>query len=257
MKRCCGAILILTLAVLSGCGGAKPNNGGDDGRYTLEILAEKNLDTGLDHLYVRFLRDGLTVSEGYVMVDGDSLTMSASGQASRIYPGDHFTHMTDVLVHAADPDNSFSFQAAVRMPGSVAISDITSPANRIWRPGTGNVSLTWFLADMVTGYFISVQPRSAGSPAPGLTELVAGGSYTFSPLDAFYNPVGGELVADIYDIQIIGYNQTYVRRALPSPTYKSPNAAFPVTTQTSTLTARVGAAVVTARESVSAEPLNP
>jgi hypothetical protein len=255
MGRSFGAILILAGLLMPGCGGGKINGGDDDGKYTLEVIAEKNLDSGQDYLYVRFLRDGVTVSQGYVKVDGDSLTMSASGQASRTYAGNHFTHSANVVVFAEDPENDFSFQGTVQMPSSFSISDITSPANRIWQPNKGNVSLEWFLATSVSGYFISVRPRSSTSTAPGLADFVAGGQYTFSPLEAFFDPVTDELVSDIYDFQIIGYNQTFVRR--PTATYMSPSSGFNPTTSTGQITAYLGAAVVTARESITAEELNP
>ncbi len=152
-----GLVFVVVLLVLSGCGGGKGTNG-DDARYTLELVVEKNLDDGQDYLYVRFLRDGIAVVDGYVDVDGDSVALSASGQASKTYSSDHFNHGASIQIMAFDPANDFLYSDAIVMPSAFTIA-VTPEAARVWQPSDGNIRVELTsLATPTSGYFVSITP---------------------------------------------------------------------------------------------------
>lgn len=248
-----GLVCIAILLLFAGCGGGKITGGGE-AQYTLELVVEKNIDDGQDYLYAKFLRNGIAIVDGYIDVNGDSLPTSASGQVSKMYSSDHFTHGATVQITAVDPDSSFQYSGTVVMPSAFAIS-VTPEAARIWQPGDGNirVELTT-LATPTTGYFVSITPSDPNSTAPGLTEIVNTGQlYTFSPFDAFYNLQTNELQDDVYLIRMIAYNQTFVKR--PNANYKSPSITFPQTISASQISGKIAAVVVAAHDQVSAMPL--
>ena len=251
VKMTCAVSLVFAL-MIAGCGGGGPTNGGDDAKYALEVMVEKNLDEGQDHLYIRFLRDGISITEGYVIVDGDSLATSASGQASQSYSSSRYSHGQTVAVTAVDPEESFTHSTSVTIPSTFTV-EVTSPANLIWQPNKGNVSLTWLLATPVVGYILSVDPRKSGTTAPGLTEIISGGSHSFVPEDVFYNQQTSELVSDFYDVKIVAYNGSFVRRT--GAPYRSPDIAFPLTIDEDQISGRVGALVVSSRKTIQAMPL--
>ncbi len=249
------AVALLAALFVSGCGGGGDINGGNDAQYTLEILAEKDLDEQVDYLHIRFLKDGISVIDGFVTVNGDSLGLTASGNAFETYPNSHFPHGEEIEIEAVDPEEQFIYTDSVFMPIGLTV-DVVPEADTIWQPTDGAVNIQWSLSNPVSGYIVSVTPRTPGNPAPGLAEEVVGNSFSFSPLEVFYDQLTDTLVSDLYDVRMVAYNRTYVRR--PSAPYVLlPTSVFPLTTDTDEMAARISAVVISPRAVIVAQQLNP
>jgi hypothetical protein len=248
------AILLIGL-MIAGCGGAKVNGNGDNAKYSLELVAEKDLGNGVDYLHIRFLKDGISVINGYVMVDGDSLNLTASGYAQTTYPGSHFGHGEPIDIEAVDPDAEYVYRDSVIMPISLTAA-VVPEADSVWQPSDGAVSIEWTLSNPVSGYIVSVTPRIANSPAPGLAEEAVGGSFSFSPVDVFFDQLSDTLVSDFYDVRVVGYNQTFVRRS--ATPYMLPNTNdYPLTVDNDEMSGRIAAVVISPRAVIHAQQLNP
>jgi hypothetical protein len=247
------ALLIITIA--AGCGGGRLTDGDDDASYTLEVVAEKDLGTQVDWLHIRFLKEGVTVVDGYVKVNSDSLSLTASGYALRSFAGSQYPHGEEIQIEAVDPDAQFVYRDSVYMPTTLGV-DVVPEADTVWQPNDGAVSIQWSLADSVDGYIVSVTPRTPGNPAPGLAEETVGGSFSFSPVEVFYDPLTDTLVSDLYDVRVVAYNQTFVQRQ-QSPYVLPPTSAFPPTTDNNDIAARISAIVISPRAVIAAQKLNP
>lgn len=248
-------LTLLAAIVISGCGGGTPNGGDNGAQYSLEVVAEKDLGTQIDHLHVRFLKDGIAVVDGYVMVNGDSLSLTASGYALKTYPASHFPHGEEITIEAVDPEDEFVYTDSVFMPSALT-AEVVPEADTIWQPTKGTVSISWTLANPVSGYIVSVTPRTPSNPAPGLAAEAIGGSFSFSPVEVFYDQLTDTLVSDLYDVRVIGYNRTYVQRQQAAYVLP-PTSAFPLTTDDDDMAARISATVVSPRAVIVAQQLNP
>ncbi|MBD3298570.1 MAG: hypothetical protein GF341_07950, partial [candidate division Zixibacteria bacterium] len=205
------AVALLAAIFVSGCGGGGDINGGGDAEYTLELVAEKDLGNQVDYLHIRFLKDGISVVDGYVKVNDDSLSLTASGYAFTTYAGSHFSHGEEITIEAGDPAEEFIYTDSVFMPTGLTV-DVVPEADTIWQPTDGAVNIDWTLSNPVSGYIVSVTPRLPDSPAPGLASEAVGGSFSFSPVEVFFDQLTDTLVSDLYDVRVVAYNRTYVRR---------------------------------------------
>ena len=247
--------VVLIGTLVAGCGGGNLN-GGDNGKasYTLEVVAEKNLGNDVDYLHIRFLKDGITVVNGYVMVNGDSLSLTASGVAFTTYPGSHFPHSEPIDIEAVDPAEGFVYVDSVIMPSTVSAA-VSPEADSIWVPAKGAITIEFTLASPVAGYILSVTPRTPSSPAPGFADDATTGQFaSFLPADAFYDLFTNQLVSDRYDARIIAYNGTFLPR--PSSPYVFPARTYPLTVDTDQITGRISAQVISNRATVEAKDLS-
>lgn len=246
-----GLVCIAVLLLLSGCGGGKTITG-SSGKYTLELVVEKNLDDGQDYLYAKFLRDGIAVVGGYIKVDGDSVVFSASGKASKMYSSDHFTHGATVQIMAVDPDSGFAYSDAIVMPSEFHITDFV-PNQRLWQGVTSTVRFDWTGATNVSRYMVSVTPSTPGSNARGLAEVVPtsqGRSFTFTQ-EAFLDAQTNQIINDNYHVRVIGYNRNFVER--PNADYTAPSLAFDQPISEANISGAISAVVVSVRDSIRVE----
>lgn len=243
------------ILIVAGCSGGSKITGGGNAQYTLEVVAERNLDDHADYLYVRFLRDGITVTDGYVKVDGDSLSLSARGEAFASYNSGHFAFGMPIQIDAQDPDSGYSYQTSITLPSTMS-AEVVPEADSIWQPNKGTLSIQFTLASPAAGYILSVTPRTIGTAAPGYaTDAATGQLVSFSPLEAFYNQQTDDLVSDYYDVRMIAYNGTFM--APPNSPYVLPDKMYPATLDTDELTTYISAQVVSSRAVIEAMELQP
>lgn len=243
------------ILIVAGCSGGGKITGGGNAQYTLEVVAERNLDDHVDYLYVSFLRDGITVTDGYVKIDGDSLSLSARGEAFVSYSSGHFAFGMPIQIDAQDPDSGYSYQTSITLPSTMS-AEVVPEADSIWQPNKGTLSIQFTLASPATGYILSVTPRTNGTAAPGYaSDAGTGQLVSFSPLEAFYNQQTGNLVSDYYDVRMIAFNGTFL--AHPQSTYVLPNIVYSPTLKTDEIVTYISAQVVSPRAVIQAMELQP
>jgi len=250
LRRRAGRLASLLPLVVSaalcgwGCSASPTDGDGTKVGYNLLVIVEKNLDAGSDFLWVRLWRDGEAIAGGRVVVDGDTVTtLPLSGQGSKTYAGSHWTHGQAVRITALDSSRAFSYKDSVTLPGAFFITNV-SPANRLW--SGGSVVVEWSPVLGISGFAVLVKPRTSGSSAKGLSVSVGRGetSYTFNR-SAFENSYG-QLVADVYDIQVIGYTPNLLAR--PGAAYKQPPTDTPAPIDAPSISGAISSLVVTARD---------
>jgi len=244
---------VFLLAMMS-CGGGKLPTDGDDDQYTLELVAEKNIDENADYLYVRFLRNGITISNGYVAVDSDTIRANALSTSictdPKVYPFDHWEFGQELTVTAVDDSTGFMYQDAIVVPDSFGIEEF-DPPNHLWQGG--NVTISWSVSAGVTAYIVSTKPSSPGLNARGFAERDDVGLRTMviTP-DTYYNPQTNQLVEDLYEVHVIGYAHNFVRRACAD--YLSPSIGFDNPIDEVQVDGALSALVVAKRDTIRVEP---
>jgi hypothetical protein len=244
---------------LLGCGGGDLPVDGDDNQYTLEFTVEKNIDDQADYLYVRFLRNGITISNGYVAVIGDTEvdTIYANGLSASIcldpivYPKDHWDFGEVLTITAVDDSTLFRYEDAIAIPDSFEIDNFI-PANHLWQ--NGNVLIDWTGADGVTAFLVSMTGSIPGSPANGFAARDDLGlrSMTITP-DAFFDAVTDTIVPDLYNVHVLGYARNFVRRACAE--YLSPSIGYDDPIDDVQIDGAISAIVVSKRDTIRVEPL--
>lgn len=242
--------VILGLAVIAGCGGGVITPPGS-ASYSFSILLEKNLDTKTDYLSVEFLRNDSTITGGFVVVDGDTVRLHASGRLDSAFTKKKWLFGHSISIKAIDTSKSFRYQTSVVIPDSFGISNLV-PGTRQWQPNKSNPRIEWTGSAGASGYIASLMPRGSGSPAAGQA-VVAGSvrAQAFTPT-AFNNPQTNQIVPDVYYVHVVAYGPTFVSR--PDANYGVPVTAFALTVDTREIAGAVSAAVVSARDSISVSP---
>jgi hypothetical protein len=249
LKTTCAFVLLALL----GCGGGTlPVNGGED-QYTLELVVEKNLDYGADYLYVRFLRNGITISNGFVAVGSDTIRANALSTSicldPTVYPGDHWEHGQQLTIVAVDDSTGFRYEDAIAVPDSFGIDNFI-PANHLWQGG--NVQVEWTGSQGVTAYIVSMAPDALGSPAPGFAGRDDQGVRAMTiPPAAFLDPEDNLPVAGLYSVNVIGYARNFVRRACAE--YLSPSVGLDDPIDDVQIDGALSAIVVSVRDTIRVE----
>jgi hypothetical protein len=217
------ALLVTEVAVFSGCNLTPSNNGGgNQAAYNLVVVLERNLELNQDIVYLRFRHENHGITGGVVIVDGDTIsTLPASGQGTKTYSPGRWTQQQMLQIKALDASNSYAYRDSIKLPSSFEITNVIPP-NRLWQGG--NVTLTWTPALDADAYFVSVKPRTIGSPARGLGSYDTDSdplSETFPGAEAFSNTFG-TVIPDVYDMQIVAYSRNFTLR--PNAPYKAPDA---------------------------------
>lgn len=216
------ALLVLGVAVFSGCNLSPSNGGGGtEAAYNLVVVLERNLELKQDIVYLRFRHENKGIAGGVVIIDGDTIpTLPASGQGTKTYSPGRWIYQQMLQIKALDAANSYAYRDSIRLPSSFEITNVIPP-NHLWQGG--NVTLTWTPALDADDYFISVKPRTVGSSARGLGRYDTDSdplSETFPGTEAFANTFG-TVIADVYDMQIVAYSRNFTLR--PNAPYKAPD----------------------------------
>lgn len=240
----------LCALILSGCTGAAGPAGGTTATYSLNLVIEKNLDLNYDYAYTEFLREGLSVPGGFVIIGNDTLRVDASGKASAQFNPGTWSHGQPVAIRAADTAKGFVYQTTVTIPGTFYISNFI-PNTRLWQPNKANPRVEWAPANGAANYVVSLQASLPSSPSRGQAMVAGSLSQTFTP-DAFYDPNTNALVTGVYYVHVVAYNPTFFLR--PNANYRLPDFNFPLTVDTKDIRGMVTALVVSARDSIVVSP---
>ncbi|MEW5701852.1 MAG: hypothetical protein AB1792_06450 [Candidatus Zixiibacteriota bacterium] len=240
-------VLVAILAASAwGCSSSPTDGGKPKAKYDLQVILEKNLNDGRDYLWTRFLREREGIVGGMVVVDGDTIpTLPLSGEGSKSYGIGHWTTGRAIPIAAVDTSEGFVYRDSLVLPAAFFITNVIPPS-RLWQGGT--VTIEWSPSLGITGYAISVKPRTTGSGAEGLSDRIDLGeySYTFNG-EAFQNDFG-VTVADAYFIQVLAYTPNLLSRG--DATYKSPPLDTPSPIQKESISGVLCALTVSARDSI-------
>lgn len=247
MKRISLAVTLCAIVALTGCEGT-PTGKGEQARYSLFGLAEINLETEADYLYLKFLADGDPVAGSFAQVGNDTLHFDAAGTVHVSSPAVAWQYNTTVAVTVYDTAGDFAHTVTARMPSDVMFTSFI-PTNHIYQGG--NVLVEWAGTPGISGYLVTSMARTDDSPARGFAESYGEGvsTATIGP-ETFLNIYSSERVADTFYVYVTAYESSFYPRpgAKYTDTPEINLRDFPNTITGTNITGIFGAAVVSQRE---------
>lgn len=207
-KKSLAATLCVVVA-LAGCSGT-PTGKTEQANYTLFGLAEKNLSTETDYLYLEFRADGNAVPGSFARVGNDTMYFDSWGIIDVSSPAVAWQYSNTVVVTVYDTSRNFAHTLTERMPGDVTIAHFI-PTTHIYQGG--NVTVRWMGTPVAAGYLVTCVARTDYSFARGFAENYgnAVSEVTIGP-ETFLDRYDDERVADSFYVYVTAYNPTFERR---------------------------------------------
>lgn len=249
MRRSLVFGILAGLWVMAGCSGT-PTDRGKQAKYTLNGLAELNLDDALNgksHFYLKFTSDGKGVPGSFIRLGADTLFFNSSGIINVSTPKVSWISGEDVVITVQDTAAAFSRTIVARIPGEPVIENFI-PASHIYQGG--NVQVEWRAATGASGYFVTCVQRQSDGEAKGYALSTGTTAATIGP-EAFQHRIYQDRrIIDSFYVFVIAYNPTYYPR--PGPKYldtpEFDQLDFPVSALGADIAGTFGAAVVSRRE---------
>lgn len=247
MKQIVYVLTICAVSALLGCDGT-PTGKTEPADYTLFGLAEINLESGAEYLYLEFLKESAPIPGSFARIGNDTLHFDANGMINQGVPAGTWQYNTNLVITVYDTAAAYTHTLTERMPGDVTVINFV-PTTHIYQGG--NVVVEWAGSPAASGVLVTCLPRLSNSAAPGFAANYGVGvsTATIGP-EAFINPYSGERVADSFFVYVTLYNPSFESR--PGAAYTAfeqmDNLSFPNSVSGNNIAGIFGAAVVSPRE---------
>ena len=169
------AVSTMALVIFAGCNGSSgTGNIPKDNQYRLTGVLVNDLNSDMTHASVRFTRNDSNLTDGTVIVDGDTLTVTGGVYK---HSKNHPNTTTSTLVDYEAKDSSlFDESVASIVPADFSIDySATVPGTR-QKFANDRVRLNWFGAAGTSGYIIAAAKRTEVYTGAGFSQYVTSGA---------------------------------------------------------------------------------
>ncbi len=242
----------MAFVIFAGCNGSSgTGNGPKDNHYRLRGVLVNDLNTDMTYTSVLFTRNDSTLTDGTIIVDGDTLTVTGGVYT---HSKNHSSTTTSTLVDYEATDSTFFNETVTSIvPADFSIDySATVPGTR-QKFANDRVRLNWFGSAGTLGYIIAAVKTVEAYTGAGYSQYVTSGatSETFND-SAFvkYTLQGEEPDTGWYYIYVYAFSGS------PDSALSSTILPVPLPSQLSDnidekdFTGRVGSVVVTEYDSM-------